>query len=86
MVFSIVFRIYFKDSILSNKIRHAPIIVPTSKIPTGEIPNSIPTYFYIEDNKGETVELMYLQNLDVIFCQKIVNQLPQETKELITKE
>jgi hypothetical protein len=39
------------------------------------MPNNLPRYYTTRDIMEETVELMYLDNLDIIFCQKIADQI-----------
>jgi hypothetical protein len=46
-----------------------------TKTLTGEMPNNLPRYYTTRDIMEETVELMYLDNLDIIFCQKIADQI-----------
>jgi hypothetical protein len=59
-----------------------------TKTITGEIPNKLPSYLITKDIKGESIVLMRLMDLDldIIFCQKIANQVIEDQPELIIKE
>ena len=45
---------------------------------TGEIPKGLPSYFTTNDESGEVVELMYISDLDITFCQKIADQMTNQ--------
>lgn len=42
---------------------------------TGEIPDTLPKYYNTKDSFGESVSLMYQDNLDIIFCLKIAEEI-----------
>lgn len=45
---------------------------------TGELPQEFPRSFRTTDHKGETVELMYIDELDAEFCRQIAEMLYRE--------
>lgn len=40
-----------------------------------ELPDELPSYYKVIDANGESVELMYLDPLDISFCLKVVNEI-----------
>ncbi len=57
-----------------------------TKILTGEIPKSLPRSYTTKDIMGETVFLMRINDLDIIFCNKIVNQLTLNKYGIVPEE
>jgi hypothetical protein len=53
------------------------------KILTGETPKKLPSYYATNDEAGEVVELMYITDLDIIFCQKIVIHITDQQNGFI---
>jgi len=48
---------------------------------TGKVPDKLPNSYSINDLSGESVNLMYLDPLDVVFCLKVTKKVVEEYKK-----